>query len=81
MEAKGGFPMSRNSFVRAYVIFTRINNIEAKYSKSREHIKVERRLTFTFKCYLSCTASIIFARVKFTFVPRTEKLSDSGNPT
>ena len=81
MGAKGGFPLSRNSSVRAKVIFTRINNIEAKYSKSREHVKVEHRLTFTFKCYLSCIASIIsFARVKFTFVRRTEKLLDSGNP-
>ena len=33
MEAKDGFPLSRNSSVRAYVIFTRVNNIEAKYSK------------------------------------------------
>ena len=81
MEAKGGFPLSRNFSVPPYVIFRRINNREAKYSKSREHVKVERRSTFTFKCYLSCIAAIIFERVKFTFVRHTEKFSDSGNPT
>lgn len=78
MEPKDGFPQSRNFPVLTHVIFTRTNKLEVK---SREHVKVERCSTFTFKCYLSCTASIIFARVKFTFVPRTEKLSDSGNPT
>ena len=69
MEPKDGFPQSRNFPVLAHVIFTRTNKLEAK---SPEHVKVESRSTFTFKCYLSCTASIIFARVKFTFVPRTE---------
>ena len=78
MDPEDGFPQSRNFPVLTHVIFTRTNKLEVK---SREHVKVERRSTFTFKCYLSCTASIIFARVKFTFVPRTEKLSDSGNPT
>ena len=81
MEPKDGFPQSPNFPVLTHEIYTRINKLEAKYSKSREHVKVERRSTFTFKCYLSCIASIIFARVKFTFVRRTEKLSDSGNPT
>ena len=78
MEPKDGFPQSRNFRVLTHVIFKSTNKLE---EKSREHVKVERRSTFTFKCYLSCTASIIFAPVKFTFVTRTEKLSDSGNPT
>ena len=81
MEPKDGFPQSRNFSVLTHVIFTRINKIEAKNRKSREHVNVERRSTFKFKCYLSCIASIIFARVKFTFVQRTEKLSDSENQT
>ena len=78
MEPKDRFPQSRNFRVLTHVIFKSANKLEAK---SREHVKVERRSTFTFKCYLSCIAAIIFERVKFTFVRHTEKLSDSGNPT
>ena len=49
MEAKGGFPLSRNFSEHTQVIFTRIHKIEAKYSKSREHVKAERHSAFTFK--------------------------------
>ena len=61
MDPEDGFPQSRNFPVLTHVIFTRTNKLEAK---SREHVKVERRSTFTFKCYLSCTASIIFCARK-----------------
>ena len=63
--------------------FTRVNEIEAIYERSRVNVKVKRDSTFTFKgvCKrdLSYMASILFTRVKFTAV-RTSKLRDTGNP-
>ena len=40
---KGGFPLSRNFYVR-----TRMNKIDKMYGSSRVKVKVEPRSTFTF---------------------------------
>ena len=60
-----------------HVNFTRVNEIEAMYGRSRVNVKVERGSTFTFTRGLSNTASILFTRVKFPCVPM-ERLRDSG---
>ena len=58
----------------AYVNFTRVNEIEAMYGRSRVNAKVEPRSTFTFitrgLSYRSYITSILFTRV------RTSKLRD-----
>ena len=55
-----------------FLTFTRVNEIEAIYEKSRVNVKLKRDSTFTFKgvCErdLSYMASILFTRVKFTAV-------------
>ena len=76
---KGGFPLSRNFYVRSHVNFMRLNIIETMYRRSRVNVKVEPRSTFTFTRGLSYIASISFTRVNFTCVNRTEKLRDNGN--
>ena len=63
--------------MRDHVNFTRVNEIEAMYGRSRVNVKVERSSTFTFTRGLSNTASILLTRVKFPCV-RKEKLRDSG---
>ena len=63
--------------MRTHVNFTRVNEIEAMYGRSRVNVKVERSSTFTFTRGLSNTASILLTRVKFPSV-RKEKLRDSG---
>ena len=47
--------------------------------KGRVNVKVEGGSTITFTRDRPYIASILFTRVKFTWV-RTEKLHDSGNP-
>ena len=74
--SQGGFPLSRNFYLRTYVNFTRVNKIEATYGGSRVNVKV--RSSFTFARGLSYIASISFTRVNFTCI-RTEKLRESGN--
>ena len=37
----GGFPLSRNLYLRMYVNFTRVNKIEAAYGRSHVNAKVE----------------------------------------
>ena len=57
----------------SHVNFTRVNEIEVMYGRSRVNVKVEPRSTFTFTRGLSYFASFLFTCV------RTEKLvSDSG---
>ena len=51
-----------------HVIFTRINEIEAIYERSRVNVKVEPCSYFTLTSDLSCIASILFADVRFTHV-------------
>ena len=70
---KGGFPLSRDFYVR-----TRVNKIETMYERSRVSVKVEQGSTFTFTRDLPYIVSISFTRVYFTCV-RTEKLRDSGS--
>ena len=70
---KGGFPLSRDFYVR-----TRVNKIETVYERSRVSVKVEQGSTFTFTRDLPYIVSISFTRVYFTCV-RTEKLRDSGS--
>ena len=49
------------------------------YERSRIHVNVKLRSTFTFMRGLLYMASILVTRVKFTCV-RTLKLRDNGNP-
>ena len=72
---KGGFPLSRDFYVR-----TRVNKIQTMYERSRVSVKVEQGSTFTFTRDLPYIVSISFTRVHFTCV-RTEKLRDSGSQT
>ena len=62
------FPLSRNFSVRIHVKFTRVNEIEAMYESPRANMKDER--TFTFTRDPPYVASILFTRVKFTYVRR-----------
>ena len=64
--------------MRTHVNFTRVNNIETMYGRSRANVKVESRSTLTFTRDLSYIASISLTRVYFTCV-RTEKVRNSGN--
>ena len=75
---KGGFPLSRNFYVRLQVNFTRVNKIETMYERSRASVNVEQGSTFTFTRDLPYIVSISFTRVYFTCV-RTQKLRDSGS--
>ena len=70
-KRRGGFPRSRDFYVRTHVNFTRLNKIETMYGRSRVNVKVEPRSTFTFTCSLSYIASISFTHVNFACV-RTE---------
>ena len=72
---KGGFPLSRDFYVR-----TRVNKIQTMYERSRVSVKVEQGSTFTFTRDLPYIVSISFTRVYFTCV-RTEKLRDSESQT
>ena len=51
---KGGLPLARNFYASTHV------KIEAMCGRSRVHVKVEPRSTFTFTRGLSCMASILF---------------------
>ena len=75
---KGGFPLSRNSYVRAHVNFTPVNKTETMYERSRVSVNVEQGSTFTFTSDLPYIVSISFTRVYFTCVSK-EKLRASGN--
>ena len=75
---KGGFPLSRNFYVRTHVNFTRVNKIQTMYERSRVSVNVEQGSTFTFTRDLPYIFSISFTRVYFTCV-RREKLRASGN--
>ena len=57
---KGGFPLSRNFYVRTRLNFTRINEIEKMYGRSRVKVKVEPRSTFTFTRGLSYTLPLCY---------------------
>ena len=59
------------------VNFTRAKKIETMYERSRIHVNVKLRSTFTRG--LLYMASILVTHVKFTCV-RTLKLRDNGNP-
>ena len=56
---EGGFPLSRNFSPCEHVNFTRVNEIEAMYGRSRVNVKVEPRQTFTLTRALSI---LIYAR-------------------
>ena len=75
---KGGFPLSRNFYVRLHVNFTRVNKIETMCERSRVSVNVEQGSTFTFTRDLPYIVSISFTRVYFTCF-RKEKLRASGN--
>ena len=62
------FPLSCNFSVRIHVKFTRLNEIEAMYESPRANVKDER--TFMFTRDPPYVASILFTRVKFTYVRR-----------
>ena len=49
---------------RAHANSARVNKIQAKYGKSCLNVKVKPRGTFTFKCGVSYTVSILFTDVK-----------------
>ena len=75
---KGGFPLSRDFYVRTHVNFTRVNKRETMYERSRVSVNVEQGSTFMFTRDLPYIVSSSFTRVYFTCV-RTEKLRDSGS--
>ena len=62
------FPLSCNFSLRIHIKFTRLNEIEAMYESPRANVKDER----TFMCTRDppYVASILFTRVKFTYVRR-----------
>ena len=62
------FPLSRNFSVRIHVKFTRVSEIEAMYESPHANVKDER--TFTLTRDPPYVASILFTRVKFTYVRR-----------
>ena len=61
---KGGFPLSRNFYVRKHVNFTRVNKIKAAASKRKNCTLVNFYVTHN----LACITSISFMRVNFTRV-------------
>ena len=73
---KGGFPLSRNCYVRTHVHFTPVNEIETMYGSSGVSVNVEQGSTFTFTRDLLYILSISFTCVYFTCV-RKEKLRAS----
>ena len=66
--SKGGFPSSRNFYVRTHVDFTRVNKIETMYQRPRVNVKVEPCLTFKFTRCLSYIVSFSFMPVNFSCV-------------
>ena len=57
----GGFPLSRNFYVRTRVKLTCVNKIEAMYERPRVNVEVEPRSTFTFTRDLSYIASLFLS--------------------
>ena len=80
---KGGFPPSRNFYVRRRFSFKYVYKIRAMYQRLRVNVKLEPRSTFTrglsYIASRALTTSIIFTRVHFTCV-RTWISRGSGNP-
>ena len=64
--------------MQTHVNFTRVNNIEKMYGRSRVNVKVKPLSTFTFGRGPSYISSISFRGVNFTCV-RTQKVRDNGN--
>ena len=75
---KGGFPLSRNFYVRTHVNFTPVNTVRTRYGKSRVSVNVEQGSTFTFARDLPYIFSISFTRAYLTCV-RKEKSRACGN--
>ena len=48
VHVQGGFPLSRNFYLRTSVKLTCVNKTEAMYGKSRTNVKAELRPTFMF---------------------------------
>ena len=48
VHVQGGFPLSRNFYLRTGVKLTCVNKTEAMYGRSRINVKAELRPTFTF---------------------------------
>ena len=63
-RSEGGFPLSRNFYVRTHVNFTRVNKIETMYGRPHVNVNVEPCSTFTITLGLSYIASISFTRVR-----------------
>ena len=65
----GGFPLSRNFYVRVHVrkFYSRKSNSGEMKSVELKR-EVERGSTLTFTCNLSSIASILFTKVRFTHV-------------
>ena len=61
--SKGGFPLSRNFYVRFPCVITCIRYLEALYEMSQVYVKIETRSTFPFSRDASYVASILFTRV------------------
>ena len=56
--------ISQIFYERTHANSARVNKIQAKYGKSCLNVKVKPRGTFTFKCGVSYTVSILFTDVK-----------------
>ena len=65
---KGGFPLSRNFYVRTHVNFTPVNTVRTMYGKSRVSVNVEQGSTFTFARDLPYIFSISFTRAYLTCI-------------
>ena len=78
---KGGFPLSRNFYVRVHVIFTRVNEIEPMCGRSRAKIKVGPRSTlrnalpFIYHLYF-IDARKNYATVEIHFKSRSHHVSN-----
>ena len=76
---KGGFPLSRNFYVRTHLNFTRVNKIEAMYKRSRVNVEFYPRSTFTFYAWPLIHYLYVIYASKF-FVRSQGKITPQSQP-
>ena len=59
-DSNGGFPLSSYFYVRTQVNFTRVNNIEPMYGRSRVNVKFELRSTLFKRGCVTAVQFILF---------------------
>ena len=65
-DSKGGFPPSCYFYVRTQVNFTRVNNIEPMYGRSRVNVKFELRSTLFKRGCVTAVQFILFNFVNYS---------------